>query len=256
MIEDMLEKWNEWEVLDIEDETLVLSESKEYLLNIKNIGILNIVVEENVVLVLLEDIAHDCEMSIFLKKGSQLHYVIERKKEQEVLNIKRKITLEQEAKCVYVERILDATNCDSQVEMHLQGQGAEAKILSRYAVMGENQFNLAQHVYHHVGETKSLISTRAIGEEKGQCRYTAGIHIDTGAVGSDAMQEADLLLCSPQTKIHALPLLEIEEKDVQCRHGVRMRKIDEEALFYLTSRGLSEENAITLVKEGQLVFDE
>jgi Fe-S cluster assembly protein SufD len=78
------------------------------------------------------------------------------------------------------------------------------------------------------------------------------IKVDRDAQQTDAFQESRNLLLSKKSHADAIPGLEIEADDVRCTHAAAVAQVDREQLFYLTSRGLSEEDATRLVVEGFL----
>ena len=78
------------------------------------------------------------------------------------------------------------------------------------------------------------------------------IRVDPGAQQTDAFQESRNLLLSNDAHADAIPGLEIEADDVRCTHAAAVAQIDPEQLYYLRSRGLSDEAAKQLVVEGFL----
>ena len=78
------------------------------------------------------------------------------------------------------------------------------------------------------------------------------IKVDPGAQQTDAFQECRNLLLSTEAHADAIPGLEILADDVRCTHAAAIAQVDKEQLFYLTSRGLGEAEAKSLVIEGFL----
>jgi Fe-S cluster assembly protein SufB len=76
------------------------------------------------------------------------------------------------------------------------------------------------------------------------------LKVHKGAVGSRANVVCDALLLDPRSRSDTYPYIEIDEDDVSIGHEASVSKIGEEQLFYLTSRGLSEEEAATMVVSG------
>jgi Fe-S cluster assembly protein SufD len=74
--------------------------------------------------------------------------------------------------------------------------------------------------------------------------------VDPGAQQTDAFQESRNLLLSPDAHADAIPGLEIEANDVRCTHAAAVAQIDAEQIYYLTSRGLDEAAARSLIIEG------
>jgi Fe-S cluster assembly protein SufD len=78
------------------------------------------------------------------------------------------------------------------------------------------------------------------------------IKVDEGAQRTDAFQECRNMLLSPDAHADAIPGLEILADDVACTHAAAIAQVDKDQLFYLNSRGLSEEEGRSLVVEGFL----
>lgn len=91
---------------------------------------------------------------------------------------------------------------------------------------------------------KGVLSDSASGVFRGLA------HVENQAKKTNAKQANHNLLLSPNAKINSIPILEIYEDDVQCAHGSTTGQIDEEAIFYLQSRGLNRNDAIELIVRG------
>ena len=76
------------------------------------------------------------------------------------------------------------------------------------------------------------------------------IYVDPKATGTDGYQKNDNLVLDPEARVFARPGLEIVTNDVKCSHGTTMTEIDRNQVFYLTSRGISEEEARGLIIDG------
>ena len=74
--------------------------------------------------------------------------------------------------------------------------------------------------------------------------------VHNGAVGSKSNVVCDALLLDPQSRSDTYPYIEIDEDDVSIGHEASVSKVGEQQLYYLMSRGLSEEEAITMVVSG------
>jgi Fe-S cluster assembly protein SufD len=75
---------------------------------------------------------------------------------------------------------------------------------------------------------------------RGQGVFSGKVLVRAGAQKTDAAQTNRNLLLSREALVHSIPQLEILADDVKCRHGATTGQLDEMALFYLRSRGLSE----------------
>lgn len=106
-----------------------------------------------------------------------------------------------------------------------------------------------RHVDHHTRidhahrDSTSQEHYRGILADSAQGVFTGRIQVRPGADGTDAVQRSDNLLLSRTARVTTQPELEIYADDVKCAHGATVGQIDEESLFYLRSRGLSEAHA-------------
>ncbi|WP_301115660.1 Fe-S cluster assembly protein SufD [Pusillimonas sp. (ex Stolz et al. 2005)] len=109
--------------------------------------------------------------------------------------------------------------------------------------------NGRRHVDHHTRidhaqpDSTSHEFYRGILDDSAQGVFTGRIQVREGADGTDAIQRSDNLLLSRTARVTTQPELEIYADDVKCAHGATVGQIDEESLFYLRSRGLSEAHA-------------
>jgi Fe-S cluster assembly protein SufD len=105
---------------------------------------------------------------------------------------------------------------------------------------------------HAAPNTNSDLAFRGVLAAGSTAVWRGMIKVDPGAQQTDAFQESRNLLLSPEAHADAIPGLEILADDVRCTHAAAIAQIDKDQLFYLTSRGLSEASAKTLVIEGFL----
>ncbi|WP_235020725.1 SufD family Fe-S cluster assembly protein [Pediococcus pentosaceus] len=96
---------------------------------------------------------------------------------------------------------------------------------------------------HRAPKTFSRIKMRGVLYEKAQVYFTSIGKINKGAHGANAAQKSRLMTIEPHAKGSVNPLLIIDENDVQAGHAASVGQYDEEALYYLLSRGLAEVDA-------------
>lgn len=94
-------------------------------------------------------------------------------------------------------------------------------------------------IEHHGERTTSQALIKGIADDEGQGICRGRIHVFPAAVKTDASFYSKNLLLSPKAQIDTLPELTILQDDVACKHGATVGQLDEEALFYLQSRGIS-----------------
>ena len=123
------------------------------------------------------------------------------------------------------------------------GAGAEVRLHGLY-LAGEGQ-HIDNHtrVDHRVGPAVSDEVYRGILNGHSRCVFNGKVVVHDGADGTDANQANHNLLLSDKAEIDTKPELEIYADDVKCSHGATVGQLDDEALFYLRSRGLDREEA-------------
>ena len=93
-------------------------------------------------------------------------------------------------------------------------------------------------MHHLAPNTNSVQKWRGVLDEESQSNFHGLINIAHGAKKSDGRQEHKAIILSEKAKVNAKPYLEIYEKEVKCSHGASVGKLDENAMFYLRSRGI------------------
>ena len=86
-------------------------------------------------------------------------------------------------------------------------------------------------------------------DDAARCAFTGMVKVATGAVGTEASQSNRNLIGSDEARMHSEPQLEIYNDDVKCSHGSATGRLDEMQLFYMRTRGLSEDEARLLLKQ-------
>lgn len=112
------------------------------------------------------------------------------------------------------------------------------------------QVDLSQSVRHVSPHTHSELLARGCLDDSSKCIYNGLIRMEKEAVVSQGKQACDLLLLSPQAEADPIPSLEILNSDVKCSHAATVGRLDKEKLFYISSRGVSEEVARSMVIAG------
>jgi len=133
---------------------------------------------------------------------------------------------------------------------YLMGEGAHGEILSvAFASNGQHQ-DAGGKIIHMAPNTSSKIISKSISRGTGRSSYRGLLKVHKGAYNSRSNVVCDALLLDPQSRSDTYPYIEIDEEDVSIGHEASVSKVGEEQLFYLMSRGLSEEEATTMVVSG------
>mgnify|MGYP001201523369 CR=1 FL=1 len=119
------------------------------------------------------------------------------------------------------------------------------------AYAGNNQFqDTGCKVYHLAENTSSHIISKGISKEGGISSYRGLVDIKKGSVNSKSNVRCDGLILDNKSKVLTFPAMEISENNVEVSHEAVVGKIQEEQLFYLMSRGLSEKEATKMIVSG------
>lgn len=130
-----------------------------------------------------------------------------------------------------------------EVRVELEGEGARCDLTG--LSLGRRTQHHDQHVvvWHRVGNCTSTQTFKSVLDDKARGVFTGMIGIADGADGTDASQSGKNLLLSDDANVQTRPWLEIHADDVKAAHGATVGKLDDDALFYLRQRGLSEKRA-------------
>lgn len=133
---------------------------------------------------------------------------------------------------------------------YLMEPGAHGEILSMaFAGPGQHQ-DAGGKVIHFAPNTSSKITSKSISKGGGRASYRGLLKVYKGAKNVRSNVVCDALLLDPKSRSDTYPSIEIDEDDVTIGHEASVSKVGEEQLFYLMSRGLTEEEATTMVVSG------
>jgi Fe-S cluster assembly protein SufD len=130
------------------------------------------------------------------------------------------------------------------LDIAIAGPEADASIAGLYVADDGHHSDNHVRVDHQVGPARSAQEYRGILGGRCRCVWNGKAIVQPGADGTDAEQANHNLLLSDRAEIDAKPELEIYADDVKCSHGTTVGQLDDDALFYLRSRGLDEQDAI------------
>jgi hypothetical protein len=134
----------------------------------------------------------------------------------------------------------------------MAGEGSTAALTGAALVDGQDKLDQQLLVEHRAPRAHSTHRYHCVGAGSGQSTFGGRIHIHAGASGSVAELSNRNLALSKQCALNTKPELEIYNDDVRCAHGATVGQLDEDALFYLRARGVSEVQARRLLTAGFL----
>ena len=143
-------------------------------------------------------------------------------------------------------------------DIHVGGSGAHTDLIGLMMPHGKQVLDTHTRITHAAADTTSNEHYRTIADDAGRGIFKGRILIEEDAQRIQAYQSSNNLILSDNAEIDAKPELEIYADDVSCSHGATIGRLDQEALFYLRSRGLQLDEARGLLIAGfaQEVIDE
>lgn len=196
---------------------------------------------------------HTAVVEIVALPGSQVRYTTLQNWSNNVYNLVTKRAYAYEGAIV---EWLDA-NIGSRVTMkfpsvYMFGPNAKADILSvAYAGKGQHQ-DTGGKALHFAPNTTSKIISKSVSKDGGRSTYRGLLHIAKGATNAKSTVRCDALLLDELSRTDTYPYNEINEDTATVTHEASVGKIGEDLIFYLMSRGLTEQEALSMIVNGFL----
>ena len=134
--------------------------------------------------------------------------------------------------------------------IYLMGERAYGETLSiAFAGKGQHQDTGAKMV-HLAPNTTSKITSKSVSRLDGRSTYRGLLNVAKGATNVKATVRCDALLLDDTSKTDTYPYMEINQEDATITHEATVGKIGDEQIFYLMSRGFTEEEALSLIVNG------
>ncbi len=197
------------------------------------------------------DSLHSAVVELIAKKGARITYTTIQNWSSNVFNLvtKRAAAFE-DAHVEWIDGNIGSRLTMKYPAVYLMGEGASGEVLSvAYAGEGQHQDTGAKMV-HVAPNTTSKIVSKSISKDGGRTSYRGLVRVEEGADGCRSHVECDALLLDEHSRTDTYPYQEIGERDAVIGHEATVSKVADEQLFYLMSRGLTEEQAMGMVVNG------
>jgi Fe-S cluster assembly protein SufD len=136
------------------------------------------------------------------------------------------------------------------LRIRLMGVGASASVTGIVVAGGQEKVVIRTVQIHEAPSTTSDLLVKTVLSGHATCLYDGGIRVEKSAMKTDAYQRNENLLLSDNAYAESRPSLEILANDVRCTHGAATGPVNEEQLWYLTSRGISQRVGEALLVRG------
>lgn len=197
------------------------------------------------------DSFHSGVIEIIVKKNARMRYTTIQNWSTNMYNlVTQRAIVHEGATMEWVDANIGSKLTMKYPSCYLIGSGAHGEILSMaFATQGQHQ-DTGGKVFHVAPNTSSKIVSKSISKGSGRASYRGLLKVHEGAHDVRSNVVCDALLLDDNSRSDTYPYIEIDEEDVTIGHEASVSKVGEEQLFYLMSRGLSEEEATTMVVSG------
>jgi Fe-S cluster assembly protein SufB len=198
-----------------------------------------------------QDSFHSGVIEILVKDGARCRYTTIQNWSHNVYNlVTQRARVSRDATHEWVDGNLGSKLTMKYPSCYLMGEGARGEVLSiAYAGPGQHQ-DAGGKIIHAAPHTSSRIVSKSISKGSGRSSYRGLLRVEKGAHHVKSNVECDALLLDEEARTDTYPYIEIEDERAQIGHEATVSKIGDEQLFYLMSRGLSEDEAATMVVRG------
>lgn len=194
---------------------------------------------------------HSGVIEIIVKKNARVRYTTIQNWSTNVYNlVTQRAMVHENGTMEWVDSNLGSKATMKYPSCYLVGDGAHGEILSM-AFAGKNQHQDAGgKMLHLAPNTTSKITSKSISKDGGRSSFRGLLYVDKKAEHARANVVCDALILDETSRSDTYPRIENRVEDVAIGHEASVSKVGEEQLFYLTSRGLSEEQATTMIISG------
>lgn len=190
-------------------------------------------------------------VELFVAPGARLQFISLQDWNQSVWNFSHQRALvERGGSLQWTVAALGSRLAKVNQEVVLEGNGASAEINGVLFTSAGQHFSYHTRQHHRAAATHSNLLYKGALKDRSRSVWRGMIRVEPEAQKTDAYQRNDNLLLSAAARADSIPGLEIEADDVRCTHGATAGRVDDDQVFYATSRGLTLAEAIHMIVEG------
>ena len=197
------------------------------------------------------DSLHSAVVEIIVKKGARCRYTTIQNWSTNVYNlVTKRAVCHENATMEWVDGNLGSRLTMKYPAVWMVGKGARGEVLSiAFASEGMHQDAGAKMV-HVASDTSSTIVSKSVSKGGGRTSYRGLVRVEPGAKRVKASVVCDALLLDEDSRSDTYPYMDIQEEDTSIGHEATVSKVADDQIFYLMSRGLSEEAAMAMIVRG------
>jgi Fe-S cluster assembly protein SufB len=194
---------------------------------------------------------HSAVVELVAMPGARITYTTIQNWSPNVYNlVTKRARAEAEAHVEWIDGNIGSRLTMKYPSVYLMGPKATGEVLSvAYAGPGQHQ-DAGAKMIHAAPETSSTIVSKSISKDGGRTSYRGLVKVEEGAHGVKSHVRCDALILDEDSRSDTYPYMEINEQDARIGHEATVSKVGEDQLFYLMSRGLSEQQAMGMIVNG------
>ena len=190
---------------------------------------------------------------LYCSVGKNAHLVLNEVQDfgNQTVNIRREQTIVQEGGDFHWNICeLGGSKSYDNLDVRMEGENSSAVVYGLYFPVKDQLMHIETRQDHMVPHTYSNLHYKGALADRAKASWEGMIYVDPKAEKTDGYQKNENLMLSDEAEVFAKPGLEIIMDDVKCSHGTTITNIDDDQIFYLTSRGIPEREAEKLVIRG------
>jgi Fe-S cluster assembly protein SufB len=197
------------------------------------------------------DSLHSAVVEIVVKPSARVTYTTIQNWSNNVFNlVTKRARVEAEGHMEWIDGNIGSRLTMKYPAVVMVGPKASGEVLSvAYAGEGQHQ-DAGAKMTHAAPETTSRIVSKSISKDGGRTSYRGLVRVEDGAHGCKSHVQCDALILDHHSVSDTYPYMEIGERDAVVGHEATVSKVGDDQLFYLMSRGLSEEQAMGMIVNG------
>ncbi len=197
------------------------------------------------------DSLHSAVVEIIVKKNARCRYTTIQNWSTNVYNlVTKRATCEEGATMEWIDGNLGSKITMKYPAVYMYGEHAKGEVLS-VAMAGEGQHQDAgAKMVHAAPYTSSSIISKSIARGGGRTSYRGLVQVLEGSHHSKSTVKCDALLVDTISRSDTYPYVDVREDDVSMGHEATVSKISDDQLFYLMSRGMTEDEAMAMIVRG------
>jgi len=197
------------------------------------------------------DSLHSAVVEIIVKKNARCRYTTIQNWSNNVYNlVTKRAACHQGARMEWVDGNIGSKVTMKYPAVYMLGEHASGEVLS-IAFAGEGQHQDAgAKMVHAAPNTSSTIVSKSVARGGGRTSYRGLVQIQENAKHSKSTVKCDALLVDTVSRSDTYPYVDVREDDASIGHEATVSKVGDDQLFYLMSRGLSEDEAMAMIVRG------